>query len=125
MLKLAAVLLWITGVGFGIPCVLAIRNLLVGRPLPIVMGFTAYGGGPFERHGIQTSIPLLIGFLLVLAAEVVAGWLVWNGSRSGAILSIALVPLGAVYWWGFALPIPPILAFVRTILLVMGWRSLD
>jgi hypothetical protein len=91
----------------------------------MVMGFTAYGGGSFERHGIQTSIQLLIGFLLVLALEIVAGWLVWGGSRAGAILSIALIPLGSVYWWGFALPFPPLFALVRTILLVMAWRSLE
>jgi hypothetical protein len=124
MLKWVAFLLWITGIGCGIPCVMAIRNLMAGRPIPIVMGFPAYGGGPFERHGIDTSIPLLVGFFIVCVLEVVAGWLVWGGNRSGAFLSLIAIPIGAVYWWGFALPFPPLFALVRTTMLTMAWPSL-
>jgi hypothetical protein len=57
-------------------------------------------------------------------AEAVAGWLVWGGHKSGAILALVLLPIGAVFWWGFALPIPPILALVRTALIVVAWRAL-
>ena len=123
-LRVAAVLLWITGIGGGIPCLMAIRNLLAGRALPIVLGFTAYGGGPFERYGLQTTVPLLAGFLLVLVLESVAGVLLWGGHMSGAILALVLLLPGAVYWWGFELPFPPIFAVVRTILIVLGWQSL-
>jgi hypothetical protein len=35
-----------------------------------------------------------------------------------------VLPLGAVYWWGFALPIPPVLALVRTALIVAAWHDL-
>jgi hypothetical protein len=45
-LRVAAVLLWINGAGFGVFTLPAIRNLLTGRGIPIVMGFKAYGGGP-------------------------------------------------------------------------------
>ncbi len=45
-------------------------------------------------------------------------------TSSGAWMALALVPIGAVFWWGFALPIPPLVAVVRTILLVVYWRSL-
>lgn len=64
-LRVAAILLWITAVGFGIFCLPAIRNLLAGRDIPYVLGFPAYGRGPFERVGIPTTVPLLTGFLLV------------------------------------------------------------
>jgi hypothetical protein len=37
---------------------------------------------------------------------------------------MALLPLGAIFWWGFALPIPPIVAVVRTLLIALSWRSL-
>jgi hypothetical protein len=53
-----------------------------------------------------------------------AGWLVWNGRLSGGILALALLPAGAVFWWGFALPYPPILAVVRALLLLASWRQL-
>lgn len=124
MLKAAAILLWIGAFGLGIPCIMAIRNLSAGKPIPYVFGFPAYGGGPFEAVGVRTTIPLLAGFLLVCIADGVAGWLVWRGQRSGAILAtVTLVP-GAIYWWGFALPIPPIMALVRTALLVASWKTM-
>lgn len=123
-LRVASAMLWFTGVGFGLFCLPAIRNLLTGRDIPIVMGFPAYGRGPFERHGIPTTVPLLLGFLVVCIAECVAGWLLWQGSRIGAVAALAVLPFGAIYWWGFALPFPPIFAVVRTVLIVSGWQSL-
>jgi hypothetical protein len=123
-LRLSAILLWVNGIGFGIFCIPAIRNLLIGRDVPTVMGFPAYGKGPFERVGVPTTVPLLAGFLLVCTLEVVAGVLLWGGSRVGAILALALLPAGAIFWWGFALPFGPILAFISTILLVLGWQGL-
>ena len=123
-LRVAAVLLWITAIGFGVFCLPAIRNLLVGRDIPYIMGFPAYGRGPFERVGIPTTVPLLAGFLLVCILEGVAGWLLWGGNKEGATLALALLPLGAIFWWGFALPFPPIFALVRTILIVLSWQSL-
>ena len=123
-LRVAAVLLWITGLGFGVFCLPAIRNLLIGRDIPYIMGFPAYGKGPFERVGIPTTVPLLVGFLLVCIFEGVAGLLLWRGYKVGAMLALALVGPGAIFWWGFALPFPPIFALVRTILIVLCWRSL-
>jgi hypothetical protein len=123
-LRVAAILLWITAFGLGIFCLPAISNLLNGRDIPYVMGFPAYGQGPFERVGIPTTVPLLAAFLLVCILEGLAGWLVWNGFKVGAILALVLVPAGAIFWWGFALPFPPIFALVRTILIVLNWQSL-
>ena len=123
-IRVAAVLLWIDGVGFGVPAVMAIRNLAMHRDIPFIMGFPAYGRGFFERHGLETTIPLLAAFLLVNIGEIVAGVLLWSGHRSGAILGYALVPLGAVFWLGFDLPIPPFFAVARSILTGVWWGSL-
>src|SRR2546423_124928 len=79
LLRVAAILHWIIAVGFGVFCFPAIRNLLIGRNIPIVMGFPAYGRGPFERVGITTSVPLLAAFLLICILEAVAGFLLWHG----------------------------------------------
>ena len=113
-----------TGLGFGLPCLLAMRNLLTGRDLPMILGFRAYGGGPFERRGVQTTVALLAAFLIVCVLECVAGWMLWRSQKAGAMLALALVPIGAVFWWGFALPFPPIFAVARTALIVFSWRSL-
>lgn len=89
-----------------------------------VFGFPAYGRGPFERAGIRATVPLLVGYLLVCFLEVIAGWFVWRGSKAGAILAIALLPFGAIYWCGFALPIGPVFAVVRPVLIVSSWSEL-
>ena len=123
-IRAAAVLLWINAFGFGLPCIPAIRSLLAGRGVDMMMGFPAYGRGPFERVGIQTTVPLLFAFLLVCVLEGVAGWLLWNGTRVGAILSLMLLPVGAIFWWGFALPFPPVFAVARTVLIALSWRQL-
>jgi hypothetical protein len=123
-LRVAAILLWLNGIGFGVFCIPAIRNLTIGRDIPIVIGFPAYGRGPFERIGISTTVPLLVGFLLVCILEVVAGLLIWGGSKVGAIIALALVPAGAIFWWGFALPFGPIFAVISTVLIVLGWQAL-
>ena len=123
-LRTAATLMWITGVGFGLPCLWAIWRLRTTGEVPIFLGFRTYGGGPFERHGIQTTVSLLVAFAVVCVFETVAGWRVWLGRRDGGILASALLPVEAVFWWGFALPIPPLFAVVRSVLLIAGWRGL-
>jgi hypothetical protein len=56
--------------------------------------------------------------------EAIAGFLLWRGSMSGAVLALVLLPVGGVFWWGFALPIPPIVALVRTVLILLSWQAL-
>ncbi|MCC6453322.1 MAG: hypothetical protein IT328_00115 [Caldilineaceae bacterium] len=122
--RVAAVLLWITAGGLGVFCLPAIRNLLTGHDIPYIMGFPAYGRGPFERIGIPTTVPLLAVFLLVCLLEGLAGWLLWRGHKGGGTLALALLPAGATLWWGFALPIPPVIALVRTVLIVLSRQRL-
>ena len=124
LIRVAAILHWIVAVGFGVFCFPAMRNLVTGRDIPMVMGLPAYGRGPFERAGIPTTVPLLAAFLLVCILEAVAGVLLWGGHETGAVLALVLFPVGGVFWWGFALPIPPIFALVWTILILMNWQVL-
>ena len=42
-----------------------------------------------------------------------------------AILAMLLLPAGAVYWWGFALPFGPIFALTRTFLIIQRWTRLS
>lgn len=104
---------------------MGIRHLAGGRGLLYFMGFPAYGRGPFERVGIQTTVPLLSAFLVTCTLECVAGWLLWRGDTAGAILSLVLLAVAAVFWWGFALPIPPILGVVWTVLIIGNWHQLS
>jgi hypothetical protein len=123
-LRIAAVLLWLNGVGFGVFTLPAMLNLLRSQEVPIVMGFKAYGGGPFERHGVNTTVWLLAAFLLVCVVECAAGWLLWSGHRSGAVLALAVLPFAGTFWWGFALPFGPVIAIPEIALILLNWRSL-
>ena len=123
-LRIAAILHWFIAIGIGVFCIPAIRNLLSGRDIPIVMGFPAYGRGPFERVGLPTTVPLLAAFLLVCILEAVAGYLLWGGYRAGGVLALILLPVAGIFWWGFALPIPPIFAVVWTVLILISWPAL-
>jgi len=55
VLRLASALLWFDGLGFGVCCLPALRNLASGRDIPFVLGFPAYGHGPLERIGIPST----------------------------------------------------------------------
>jgi hypothetical protein len=123
-IRSAAILAWITAVGFGLPAILAISHLLRGLDIPFVMGFPAYGRGPFERIGIPSTVPLLSAFLVACVLEGIAGWLLWNGDKAGGLLAMVIVPVGALFWWGFALPFPPLFALVRSLLILAAWRHL-
>ena len=124
-LRTAAVLLALVGIGFGIPCLIGIRSVAAGHGVPLVMGYPSYGGGPFERMGIRTTVPLLVAFLLVCVLEVVAAWLLWEGRLTGAFLALGLLVPGAVFWIGFALPYAPMLAAASAIFMAIGWRALS
>lgn len=118
MTRAAAVLAWISGLGFGLPAVLGLRHFAQHHEVWTFMGFPTYGGGPFERWGIPTSVPLLAGFVAVCAAEIVVGVLLWSGRSIGLSLAIGLLPFELIYWIGFALPYGPILGAIRTISLI-------
>jgi hypothetical protein len=124
--RVAAVLFWVNAAGFGLSVLPVARHLLAHKELPTVpiFGFRAFGGGFFERFGIAPFVWLLVAFFALCVGEAVAGWLLWNAHRSGGILGLALLPLGAVFWLGFALPLPPINALIRTARVVLGWSSL-
>ena len=54
-----------------------------------------------------------------------AAWLVWNGLKAGAVLGLVLFPVEAVFWLGFALPIPWIFGIARAAFLALAWKTLD
>lgn len=124
MIRAAAVLAWFTGPCFGLPGSSAIWYLADRGHIWTFLGFPTYGAGPFENIGIKTTVPLLIVFLLVCAAELAAGWLLWQRRRAGAMLALALLPAEFAFWIGFALPLGPVAGPARTVLVLLGWPSL-
>lgn len=119
MLKVAAVLSVVLGLGFGIPGVVGARQLAKTGEVWTFMGFPTYGGGPFERIGLTSSVPLILGFVVVCAAEVALGVALWVGAPHAAAYGYALLPFELAYWIGFALPFGPPLGVARTVLLLL------
>jgi hypothetical protein len=124
-LRIAAVLNVLNGLGFGVFIPFSIARLVQRNEILRVMGLPTYGEGPFQQHGLETTVPLLTGFLLVNLLLVVSGILVWNGQRFGAILGLITLVPGAVYWWGFALPFGPLLGLGAAILVLTSWSHLS
>jgi len=108
------------GLGFGFPCVFGIRHFAQTGEVWTFMGFPTYGGGPFDRIGLQTTVPLLMGFLVVCIAEVAVGVLLFTDASYAPALSYALLPFELFFWVGFALPFGPILGVARTVLLLLA-----
>lgn len=120
MVTAAALCSIVLGVGFGLPGVFGTLHFARTGEVWTFMGFPAYGGGPFEHIGLSTSVPLLIGFVLVCVAEVAVGVMLLLGVPRAATLSYLLLPFEFAYWIGFALPFGPPLGIARTILLLLA-----
>lgn len=123
MIKVAALCLFISGLGFGIPGIYGVWSMLKGKGIAFVMGFPTYGNGPFEKIGVHTTIPLLLGFLFVCVLECIVGWGLWSSDKGAAILSFAIIPVELVFFIGFALPFGPPFLLIRSILLLIFWSS--
>jgi hypothetical protein len=119
-MRVAAVLAWIPGLGFGAPCGYAIWYFVTHGRVWTFMGFPTYGEGPFEVIGIVTSVPLLSLFLLVCLVELAIGVMLWRRRRSGIVLGLALSPLEFVFWVGFALPVGYIVGPARAAVLLVA-----
>lgn len=120
-MKAAAALAWVSGLGFGLPGAYGTWYLVNRGEVWTFMGFPTYGNGPFDTIGIETTAPLLVAFLLVCAAELVAGWLLWRHQRGGESLALVLLPFEFAFWIGFALPAGPVLGIARTALVATAW----
>lgn len=67
---------------------------------------------------------LLLVFLGLTFAAAVSGLLLWASRKSGAVLNLVLLPVEAVFWVCFALPIPWLLGIARVVLVSLAWPSL-
>lgn len=124
--RVAAVLTWVYAAGFGLPTVPVAAYLLQHRKLPVFLGLFAMYGGPWSSQlDHATFVVLLIGFLTVTLLAAWAARLVWKGSKRGAVLSLALLPVEAVFWLGFALPFPWVSGIARALLVARAWKAFD
>jgi hypothetical protein len=123
--QVAALLLWVVALGWGLPALWLIWWVIKRGRLPVLPFIGEPNGGPFYRQVSRRAFVMLLWLSLALGvAQAWAGWLLWNGQQLGAVVQFGLLPIEAVFWYGFALPIPPILAAARVILVVLAWSRL-
>lgn len=123
--RAAAVVSWFYAAGFGLSTIPVAIFLRARGRLPVFFGlFESYGGLWSASVTDAAFVRLLLAFLAVSLVVAWSGWLLWNGSRAGAVLNLALIPVEAVFWVGFALPIPWLVGVARAALIVVAWRSL-
>ena len=114
----AGIIAILTGLGFGVPGLLGLRHFARTGAVWTFMGFPTYGGGPFERRGHPTSVPLLASFVLVCAAEILIGLLLIFDWKPALWLSLALPPIELGFWYGFALPFGFVFGAIRAALVL-------
>lgn len=120
--RVAAVSALVVGLGFGLPGVYGTWYFADRGAVWYFLGFPSYGDGPFADVGVPTSVPLLVAFVLVCAAEVVLGVLLWR--RAGDRLALWLLPVELAFWLGFALPFGYLAGALRTgaLLVARPWE---
>jgi hypothetical protein len=120
-----AVLTWVYAVGFGLPAVPVSVYLLRHGSLPWFGNLFPMYGGPWSgRLRDEQFVVLLLGYLGLTAFVAGSAGRVRHGSRRGAVVSAGLLPIEAVFWLGFALPVPWIVGAARVALLTAAWRRL-
>ena len=120
-----AVVTWAYAAAFGLPAVPVSVYLLRHGSLPWFGNLFPMYGGPWSgRFSDQQFVGLLLSFLGLTACAAGAAGRVRRGSRRGAGVSAGLLPIEAVFWLGFALPIPWVLGAARAALLIAAWPRL-
>ena len=122
--RIAAVLTWIYAAAFGVPAVPVSVYLLQHGEVPMFMDLFPMYGGPWDVIEDGAFVALLMGLLVVILAAAWVAWLAWKGVRAGVVLGLALLPVEAVFWFGFALPFPWLFGAARGLLYALALRSL-
>lgn len=115
----AALMALLSGLGFGLPASYGLWHFARYHYVWNFLGFPTHAAGPLlRRAGIFTSEALIAGFVLVCAAEVLMGVLLWQGRPAGRWLALGLLPVELFFWVGLVLPFGPPGGLLRTGLLL-------
>lgn len=123
--RTAAVLTWVYAAGFGLPVIPVSVYLLSRGRLPTFFDlFPMYGGPWHSRLKDDKFVAMLAAFLGVTGVAAWSARSVWHGRKDGAVVNLALLPVEAIFWLGFALPLPWLNGIARAGLLAAAWKSL-
>ena len=124
--RTAAWVTWAYAAMFGAPAVPVAIFLAEKGRLPSLWGlFDMYAGPWSSRFADDRVVALLLVYSGVVLAAVLSGWLLWKMRKAGAVLNLGLLPVEAVFWVGFALPIPWLFGIARVALVSLAWQELS
>ena len=124
--RAAAIVTWVYTLGFGLPTVPVSIYLVRNGHLPSFAGlFEMYGGPWSARISDSTFVVLLLMFGAATLVAAWSAWLLWQRRRIGAVLNLAVLPVEAVFWVGFALPLAGVTGLARAVLVAVAWNSLS
>ena len=81
-------------------------------------------GRPFESLGLDALIVMGIIFVVVSAMKFLAAYWLWRSRKDAAVLGLIQLGLSPIFWYGFALPLGPLLAIAQLVLLMLVWKTL-
>lgn len=123
--RAAALVTWAYAAAFGASALRVAASVQDSGRLPSFFGmFDMFDGPWFEHLPRRRFHQLLLVFPAVTAVASASGLELWRGRRRGGVLNLALLPLEAVFWTGFALPIPVAVGSARLALVMMAWKEL-
>jgi hypothetical protein len=99
-------------------------HTFIHKALPNAGGIRLMGG-PFESLGIDALIVAGIIYIFASSLKILAAYWLWYSRRDGAVLGIILLGFSIIFWYGFALPIGPLVGIVELVLIVLAWKTLD
>lgn len=124
--RTAALVTWAYAAMFGIPAVPVAIFLAENGRLPSLWGlFDMYGGPWSSQFYDDRMVALLLVYCALVVVAVVSGWLLWRMRKAGAVLNLLLLPAEAVFWIGFALPVPWLFGIARVALVTLAWPELS
>lgn len=124
LVTVVSVLFYFDAFAWGVGVVPTLYFAFTYEALPTVVGIRPMGG-PFESLGIDTLIVAGIVFVFLSALKVLAAYWLWHRRKDGAVLGLALIWPSTIFWYGFALPLGPLLGIAELVLLIVVWRTLD
>ena len=95
----------------------------VHNALPTLAGIRLMSG-PFESLGTDALIVAGIIYIVVSALKIMAAYWLWHSRKDGAVLGLILLGLSTIFWYGFALPLGPLLGITELVLLMLVWKDL-
>ena len=118
----AAIVTWLQSLLFGLPAIPVSLYVVRNHELPWLWDMFPMYGGPWSD-----SLPewrLVLALALFLLVSLISGYgasLLWRGRRAGLLMVAGLLPIEAVFWWGFALPFPVVGGVIRAVLIALAW----